>query len=1076
MILGCGKNIATLIALCTLSLFTWSQDAKLSIPLNHSKAISHFVFSPDEKLFATASADQTIKIWDVNFGCLLFTINECDEAITEIAFSHDGTKLVSSSRDHSVMVLDISSGKVINNFKHKDVVFDVAFSHDDKLIVSASKDSTAIIWDTETGGKLWTLGPHKAWVMEVSFSLDDRFVTTTTYNKSIVWDVSNGTLVDSCNVHSETTAQLTPTTPEIIVEIENDSIQIQDVNTGKIKYSIFLNEDSEYEGSYYRSDNLLATIIENRIKLWDISTGILLSTIGEDLIRTSNAHFINDGKKIIFQEEDDVVVWDCSDASVKRYSNSSYLINEYDEYSQPIIVLNDLNRSQITILDSSLINQITLIRNVTSDRTAISPSGKLIAINSDDKIYVYDSKSGKQKAIFRLRKANRRGLKFNHDESLLAVYSENSINIWNLITGSKTCSIHELKKSIRALEFSPDNKTFSTISTMNNTAEIWSLESGTLFKTLKGHSHWAYSLDYSGDGSRLITSSRDGTIIEWNSNTGEILNHYKDHLNRVYAVKYCKEDSLLMSRSRDKTAKIWNASTGNILHSLEGHDAFLSGINDNSNGDKIITTSADGSIIQWDAKTGRQMMRFFVFNKDSNKTLLITEDNYYKSSKSTASILNYTKGLLVFPFSQFDLKYNRPDIILDRLGYASQETIKSYQRAYEKRLQKMGFTEDMLKADFHLPDAIITNIDELSVQIDQDEITLNVNTLDSKYPLDRINVWINNVPVYGVNGISLRLKMVQEYETEIQLQLNEGENKIEVSVLNQAGAESYKETVYINCTKPASKPNLYFVGIGVKDYENQDMNLKFSDKDIRDIANLYANNKTYGKIYIDTFLNESVTLDIIPQIRKRLESSSIHDQVIFMYSGHGILDDSLDYYLTTHDIDFLQPSTKGIPYEAVDELLDNIPARQKLVLIDACNSGEVDKDELVESKVLDNESGVTAELIAPKGDLFKKYKSKTNSFEMMQELFTDLRRGTGATVISSSSGKYFSFEDDEYQNGVYTYALKLGLKGEADANKDKEITVTELKEYLYRKVESLTNGKQKPTARQENLEYDFRVW
>lgn len=44
-----------------------------------------------------------------------------------------------------------------------------------------------------------------------------------------------------------------------------------------------------------------------------------------------------------------------------------------------------------------------------------------------------------------------------------------------------------------------------------------------------------------------------------------------------------------------------------------------------------------------------------------------------------------------------------------------------------------------------------------------------------------------------------------------------------------------------------------------------------------------------------------------------------------------------------------------------------------------------------------------------------------NSFELMQELFADLRRGTGAIVISSASVKEFAFESDAWHNGVFTY-------------------------------------------------------
>jgi hypothetical protein len=60
---------------------------------------------------------------------------------------------------------------------------------------------------------------------------------------------------------------------------------------------------------------------------------------------------------------------------------------------------------------------------------------------------------------------------------------------------------------------------------------------------------------------------------------------------------------------------------------------------------------------------------------------------------------------------------------------------------------------------------------------------------------------------------------------------------------------------------------------------------------------------------------------------------------------------------------------------------------------------------------------------------------------------------------------------------VFTYSIRKGLEGEeADSNGDKAITVSELRNYLYAQVENLTNGRQKPTARSENLENEWTVW
>jgi len=61
--------------------------------------------------------------------------------------------------------------------------------------------------------------------------------------------------------------------------------------------------------------------------------------------------------------------------------------------------------------------------------------------------------------------------------------------------------------------------------------------------------------------------------------------------------------------------------------------------------------------------------------------------------------------------------------------------------------------------------------------------------------------------------------------------------------------------------------------------------------------------------------------------------------------------------------------------------------------------------------------------------------------------------------------------------GVFTYAFVEGLKtGNADVNKDGIILVSEIREYVFDKVQLLTTNLQHPTSRRDNLEFDFRVW
>ena len=70
----------------------------------------------------------------------------------------------------------------------------------------------------------------------------------------------------------------------------------------------------------------------------------------------------------------------------------------------------------------------------------------------------------------------------------------------------------------------------------------------------------------------------------------------------------------------------------------------------------------------------------------------------------------------------------------------------------------------------------------------------------------------------------------------------------------------------------------------------------------------------------------------------------------------------------------------------------------------------------------------------------------------------------GIVVFTSSTGRQFSQEKDEWKNGAFTKALVEALKGGADYQHDKMITIAALEVYLSHRVQELTNGEQSPAT------------
>jgi hypothetical protein len=124
-------------------------------------------------------------------------------------------------------------------------------------------------------------------------------------------------------------------------------------------------------------------------------------------------------------------------------------------------------------------------------------------------------------------------------------------------------------------------------------------------------------------------------------------------------------------------------------------------------------------------------------NYGTNKWLITTPDNYYLSIDDAYKHVSFRLEEKIFPFEQFDLKYNRPDIVLARLGYADSTLIEAYHKAYLKRLKKMGFKEEDLGEDFHMPESKIKNFEYLPTITKEKEVEIELNFKDTKYKLDQ---------------------------------------------------------------------------------------------------------------------------------------------------------------------------------------------------------------------------------------------------------------------------------------------------------------------------------------------------
>ncbi len=127
--------------------------------------VNGVAFSPDGHLLATASTDQTARIWDGTGGRERIRIPH-DEGVAGAAFSPDGRLLVTGSFDPNARIWEVASGRMTTRVAHDEMVPGVAFGPAGRRLATGSADRTARVWEASSGQEqVWIRHDAPVWAV-----------------------------------------------------------------------------------------------------------------------------------------------------------------------------------------------------------------------------------------------------------------------------------------------------------------------------------------------------------------------------------------------------------------------------------------------------------------------------------------------------------------------------------------------------------------------------------------------------------------------------------------------------------------------------------------------------------------------------------------------------------------------------------------------------------------------------------------------------------------------------------------------------------------------------------------------
>ena len=212
-------------------------------------------------------------------------------------------------------------------------------------------------------------------------------------------------------------------------------------------------------------------------------------------------------------------------------------------------------------------------------------------------------------------------------------------------------------------------------------------------------------------------------------------------------------------------------------------------------------------------------------------------------------------------------------------------------------------------------------------------------------------------------------------------------------------------------------------------------------------------------------VDEEVSKDGIAAAKELFLRAKPEDTVVLFVAGHGVhaRDAASTYYFVAHDTDARTLASTGVPFEALEDLLQGIKPLKKLFLLDTCESGESDIEDVGrKSAPQGKRASASRQLVldgAPAGTGATAGPLPLAKLREERFIYNDLARRSGAVVFSSSRGSEVSLEDDSIRNGYFTEAtIEALVTGRADTNHDGDVSTDELRRFVVARVASMTGG------------------
>ena len=479
-------------------------------------------------------------------------------------------------------------------------------------------------------------------------------------------------------------------------------------------------------------------------------------------------------------------------------------------------------------------------------------------------------------------------------------------------------------------------------------------------------------------------------------------------------------------------------------------------VNVSGDGKVVVTSHGDGTI-QWRRLSdGAELLTFFP-HADRKRWVLWSPSGYYDASPGAEDLigwhLNRGKDVAAdfYPGSRFRSTFYRPDVVAKALeGFGEPTALRLANEDAGRRSAVVDITKT-------LPPVvqILAPAEGVAVSTPEVRVRFAVRTA-SDAPIIGVRARVNGQAVNLADARSIGVGT--DAARELAIPIPPQDSEIMLFAESRHGV-SVPALVHVRWsgTVPAPaagastadfvvKPKLYVLAVGVGQYQDSALQLRYPAKDARDFSNAMKlqSGRLYRDVEIRLLTDAQATRDNVVDGLEWLKTQVTHRDVGMLFlAGHGVNDANGIYYFLPVNFSDQALMRTGVPFSDIRNTLSSM-AGKALFFVDTCHSGNV----MGARRGATDLTGVVNELASAEN---------------------------GVVVFASSTGRQYSLESTEWSNGAFTKALVEGLTGQASVGQTGRITHKMLDFYVAERVKTLTKGQQTPVNTSPHGVPDFPI-